>query len=163
MDKKEFRLLIKHCFLMGKNTVLGDHKLKLREIADTLKISKWPKTQQWASKVMASVFWDAHGILINDYHEKSKNINSGYYMALLDRLSAEIRKKRPHMQKKKVLFHQGNAPYHKSMKTMVKLNELSFKLLPHPPHSPDLAPSDYWLFTGLENCSRERDLAPIKK
>ena len=25
------------------------------------------------------------------------------------------------------------------MKTMVKLNELSFELLPHPPYSPDLA------------------------
>ena len=32
------------------------------------------------------------------------------------------------------------------MKTMVKLNELSFELLPHPPYSLDLAPSDYWLF-----------------
>ena len=26
---------------------------------------KWPKTQQWAGKVMASVFWDTHGILCN--------------------------------------------------------------------------------------------------
>ena len=36
------------------------------------------------------------------------------------------------------------------MKTMVKLNELSFELLPHPPFSPDLAPSDYWLFADLK-------------
>ena len=40
-------------------------------------------------------------------------------MALLDRLSAEIKKK-THMQKKKVLLHQDNAPCHKSMKKMVK-------------------------------------------
>ena len=53
------------------------------------------------------------------------------------------------MQKKKVLFHQDNAPCHKSMKTMVKLNELSFELLPHPLYSPDPAPSDYWLFADL--------------
>ena len=70
-------------------------------------------------------------------------------MAFLDRLGAEIKKKRPHMQKKKVLFHQDNALCYKSMKTMVKLKELSFKLLPHPPYSPDLAPSDYWLFADL--------------
>ena len=31
------------------------------------------------------------------------------------------------MQKKKVLFHQNNAPCHKSMKTMVKLIEVSFE------------------------------------
>ena len=35
------------------------------------------------------------------------------------------------------------------MKTMVKLNELSFELLPHPPYFPNLAPSDYWLFADL--------------
>uniref|UniRef100_T1HBN4 Uncharacterized protein n=1 Tax=Rhodnius prolixus TaxID=13249 RepID=T1HBN4_RHOPR len=53
---------------------------------------------------MASVFWDAHGILFN-YLQKGETINSEYYMALVDRLSAEIKKKRRHMQKKKVLFH----------------------------------------------------------
>ena len=71
---------------------------------------KRPNTQQWADKVMASIFWDAHSILFIDYLEKGKIINSDYYMALLDRLSAEMKKKRPHMQQKKVLFHQGNAP-----------------------------------------------------
>ena len=54
------------------------------------------------------------------------------------------------MKKKKVLFHQDDAPCHKSLATMAKLNELSFKLLPHPPYSPDLAPSDYYLFTDLK-------------
>ena len=29
---------------------------------------------------------------------------------------------------------------------MAKLHELHFELLPHPPYSPDLAPSGYWLF-----------------
>ena len=54
------------------------------------------------------------------------------------------------MQKKKVLFHQDKATCHKSMKTMVKLNELCFELLPNPPYSPDLVPSDYWLFVDLK-------------
>ena len=59
-----------------------------------------------------------------------------YYMALLYRLSAEI-KERPQMQKKKVLYHQDNAPCDKSIKKMVKLNELSFDLLPYPPYYRD--------------------------
>ena len=267
MDRKEFWVLIKHCFLMekntveakqwldkrykdsarGKSTIIGwyvefkrgrtntdnaersDRKLKLREIADTLKISegsvftilheslgsrklfsKWvphfltpdqkqqrvedserclklfkrgkkdflrrymtidetwihhytpetrrssaewkaagenrpkrPKTQQWAGKVMASLFWDAHRILFIDYLEKGKTINNEYYMALLNWLRAKIKKKWPHMQKKNVLFHQDNAPCHESIKTMVKLNELSFGLLPHPPYAPDLAFNKY--------------------
>ena len=39
---------------------------------------KRPNIQQWASKVMAFVFWDAHGILFIDYLEKGKTINSEY-------------------------------------------------------------------------------------
>ena len=70
---------------------------------------------------MASIFWDAHGILFIDYLLKGKTINSDYYMALLDRLSAEIKKKLPHMQKKKVLFNQANAPCLKSMKTLTQV------------------------------------------
>lgn len=36
------------------------------------------KTQKSAGKVMASVFWDAHGIIFIDYLEKGKTINSDY-------------------------------------------------------------------------------------
>ncbi|GJQ76651.1 hypothetical protein Trydic_g15510 [Trypoxylus dichotomus] len=95
---------------------------------------KRPKAQQSTGKVMAS---------------------SEYYIALLERLKTEIAKKRSHMAKKKILFHQDNAPCHKSIKTMAKLHELNFELLPHPPYSPDLAPSDYWLFADLKKCSPE--------
>ena len=58
---------------------------------------KRPKTQQWAGKVTASIFWDAHGIFFIDYLEKGKTIKSDYYMALLDGLNAESKKKGPHM------------------------------------------------------------------
>ena len=36
------------------------------------------------------------------------------------------------------------------VKTMAKLSELGYELLPHPPYSPDLAPSDYRLFAELK-------------
>ena len=71
-------------------------------------------------------------------------------MALLVHLKEEITKKQPQMKKKKGLFNQDNAPYHKWIATMAKLHELLFELLPHPPYSPDLAPSNYWLFADLK-------------
>ena len=42
------------------------------------------------------------------------------------------------------------------MKTMVKLNELSFEFLLHQPYSPDLAPSKYWLFADLKKILQEK-------
>jgi hypothetical protein len=54
---------------------------------------------------MTSVFWDARGIIFIDYLEKGQTINSEYYIALLERLNDEIKRKRPYFRKKKVLFH----------------------------------------------------------
>ena len=82
--------------------------------------------------------------------KRGKIINSDYYTALLDRLKAEIVRKRPHMAKKKFLLRQDNAPCHKSIKPMAKLHELRFEFLPHLPYNPNLASSDYWLFAGLK-------------
>ena len=56
------------------------------------------------SKVLVSVFCDAHGILFIDYLEKKRTINSEYYMALLVRLKEGIAKKRSQTMKKKVIF-----------------------------------------------------------
>ena len=50
------------------------------------------------------------------------------------------------MKQKKGLFHQDNAPYHKSIATVAKLH---FELLPHPPYSLDLAHNDFYLFKDL--------------
>jgi len=49
---------------------------------------------------MASVFWDAEGILFIDYLENGKTITGDYYSNLLTRLDKEIREKRPSLQKK---------------------------------------------------------------
>ena len=49
-----------------------------------------------------------------------------------------------------MLFHQENAVCHKSIATMAKLHKLHFELLLHPPYSPDVAPSDYYLFADLK-------------
>jgi histone-lysine N-methyltransferase SETMAR len=71
-----------------------------------------------AGKVVASVFWDAEGILYVDYLEKGKTITGEYYSNLLTRLDKKIHQKRPGLQKKKVIFYQDNAPAHRSVLAM---------------------------------------------
>ena len=97
------------------------------------------------------------GILFIDYLEKGRTINREYYIIAL------IVRHQKMTKKKKVFFHEDNALCHKLIAMMAKLHELHFKLLPHPPYSPDLATRDYWLFADFKKYSRERDLAPMKK
>ncbi|GFV41676.1 histone-lysine N-methyltransferase SETMAR [Trichonephila clavipes] len=99
---------------------------------------------------MATVFWDNHGVILIDYLQKGKTITGAYYVSLLDKLKAELAEKRPHLQKKKIMLRQDNAPFHTSAVAMTKIHKLRFELLDHPPYSRDLAPSDFFLFPRLK-------------
>ena len=61
-----------------------------------------------------------------DYLQEGKTITGEYYASLLDRFDAILKEKRSHLAKK------------------------YYEILPHPPHSPNLAPSDYFLFSNLK-------------
>ena len=111
-----------------------------------------------AKKVMASVFWDAKGVIMVDYLQKGATINSDYYCILLRRLREELKTKRPGMLTKRVLFHQDNARVHTSSQSMAEIHNCGFELLPHPPYSPDLAPSDFHLFPNLKKTSRWNEI-----
>ena len=61
---------------------------------------------------MASVFWNELGVTFINYLEKERTITGAYYVTLLDRLVDKIRKKRSHLKKKKIPFHDDNALSH---------------------------------------------------
>jgi histone-lysine N-methyltransferase SETMAR len=62
----------------------------------------------------------------------------------------KICEKKPGLQKKEIIFHQDNASAHKSILAIEKLRDLYYELLEHPPYSPDLAPSDFYIFPKLK-------------
>jgi histone-lysine N-methyltransferase SETMAR len=55
-----------------------------------------------------------------------------------------------------VLLQQDNARPHMAKKTLQKIEELE-GLLPHPPFSPDLVPSDYYLFCSMAQFLRGKN------
>jgi histone-lysine N-methyltransferase SETMAR len=67
-------------------------------------VPKKTRSAPSAGKVMASVFWDAEGILYIDYLEKGKIITGEYYSNLLTRLDKKIRGKDPVCKRKKSSF-----------------------------------------------------------
>ena len=46
---------------------------------------------------------------------------------------------------------RDNCPAHKAKTTLAKLNDFRWKLLDHPPYSPDLSPLDFYLFRNLKS------------
>jgi histone-lysine N-methyltransferase SETMAR len=49
-----------------------------------------------------------------------------------------------------VLLQHDNARPHTSNQTQQTIDNLNFTIVPHPPYSPDLAPSDFHLFPKLK-------------
>jgi transposase len=49
-----------------------------------------------------------------------------------------------------VLLHHDNSRPRAAAATIETIQKLNFELLPHPPYSPDLAPSDYHLCGSLK-------------
>ena len=116
--------------------------------------------QKSAVKVLASIFWDQDGILLNDYLPKGQTINAEYYSSLLVELKYILREKR---HGKVTLFLHDNAPAHRALATQKKLAYPGFQYLDHPPYSPDLAPPDYHLFPGLDKQLKGRHFSSDAK
>ena len=60
-----------------------------------------------------------------------------------------------------LLLHDNATP-HTSCKTKDTIKKLGFEILPHPPYSPDLAPSDYWLFGEMKRPLRGKRFSTLK-
>jgi histone-lysine N-methyltransferase SETMAR len=103
-----------------------------------------------AGKIMTAVFWDSKGIIHLDVLTGQKTINAQYYSTLLnEKVKSPIRLKRRKRQDS-VFFLQDNVRPHTAALMMATLLKLKWEVLPHPPYSPDLAPSDYHLFGPLK-------------
>ena len=114
------------------------------------------KTQPSAGKVMATVFWDAQGIIMLDFLAKKSTITGAYYANLFDQLRTAIREKHREKLSKGILLQQDNVRVHTCKIAMDAVERNGYELIPHPAYSPDLAPSDYFLFPNLKKDIRGR-------
>ena len=80
------------------------------------------------------------------YLEQGRMINGAYYAGKLRQLRQEILRKRRGKLTYSVLLLQDNAPSHTSQVVMTAATECIFEIMSHPPYSPDMAPSDFYLF-----------------
>lgn len=117
------------------------------------------RTQPSAGKVMATIFWDSEGMLLIDYMPAKTTITGLYYSGVLGKLHEAIKNKRRGKLMRGPLLLHDNAPVHMSHVAQGALRDYGFQQLPHPPYSPDLAPSDFYLFRNLKKELRGKRFA----
>jgi len=81
----------------------------------------------------------------------NETITGDLYRTQLMRLSRELKEKRAHYDSRhdKVILLHDNARPHIPAPVKTYLETLNWEVLPHPPYSPDIAPSDYHLFRSM--------------
>lgn len=125
------------------------------------------RKQRSVRKLMLTVFWDIEGPILVDFLPPRTCVDSDHYLEVLGRLKENIRCKRPHLwakdpaatnpKQRKFISHASS---HTSSITLAFF--LDIPLLAHPPYSPDLAPSDYFLFPHLKSGLAARQMRNLE-
>ena len=100
---------------------------------------------------MIITFFDSKGIIHKEFVPTGQTITGAFYLEVLQRLMARIRRIRPEYRDPSSwsLLHD-NAPSHTSLVVRQFLARNQACVLNHPPYSPDLAPCDFSLFPKLK-------------
>lgn len=124
-----------------------------------------PKRERFEKKVLLCVWWNYEGLIYYELVPDGLTINSDTYCQQLEKVYEILKKKYPSMiNRKAALLQQDNARPHTAKRTKEKIKELeAFELLPHPAFSPDLAPSDYYLFRSMAQFFRGRNFQSIEE
>ena len=83
-------------------------------------------------------------------YSKGPNYRRGVLIISAGAIEGHFEGKKPRKVTKVVWFLHNNALAHRTLTTENKLAYVCFECLDHPPHSPDLVPSHYHLFSGLK-------------
>ena len=112
-----------------------------------------PKQNIHGSKVMLCIWWDQKGVVYYELLKPSETITGDRYRQQLIELNRALKQKRPVYAERhdKLIFQHDNARPHVAKPVKETLELLNWEVLPHPPYSPDIAPSDYHLFRSMQS------------
>jgi hypothetical protein len=101
---------------------------------------------------MLTIVWNPLGFHLIKVLEKGRKFNTGYYIAEIFEPLSQWRLIEAAGNERKLLVHADNARSHTAKLSTRYFNENRMKSAPHPPHSPDLTPSDFYLFGYVKRC-----------
>ncbi|GBM37090.1 Mariner Mos1 transposase [Araneus ventricosus] len=91
------------------------------------------------------------GVVYYELLKPNETITGDCYRLKLMHLNRILKETRPLYEKRqdKVILQHDNARPHVAKPVKTYLETLKWEVLPHPPYSPDIAPSDYNLFRSM--------------
>jgi histone-lysine N-methyltransferase SETMAR len=81
---------------------------------------------------------------------KGSTVNANYIVEALGKFLKVFRQKRPEMAAGDWWFHWDNAAVHTAAMVKDWMVARQFKVIEHPPYSPELAPADFFLFPKVK-------------
>jgi histone-lysine N-methyltransferase SETMAR len=118
------------------------------------------KRKCFEKKVHLCVWWNYEGLIHYELLPDGRTVNAEVYSQQLEKMYTVLLEKYPGLlNRKRVLLQQDHARPNTAKKTLKKIEELgSIELLPHSAFSPDLAPSDYYLFRSMAPFLRGKNI-----
>ncbi|KAL0268851.1 UNVERIFIED_CONTAM: hypothetical protein PYX00_010659 [Menopon gallinae] len=149
----------------GDETCLSLEGPEARQFSDSPD-PKIPRYELSSFKIVATIYWDRHGVLLLDFSETLPSVTTQGYCGTLSRLRRAVQHRRQGMYNSGVvLLHDNTHPVHTSSVAVETMEKFGWELFSNPPYSPDLAPSDYHLFRHLKNwlaSKRFEDVGELK-
>jgi histone-lysine N-methyltransferase SETMAR len=99
-------------------------------------------------KMTMSIVWNSQGFHLVDAFPKGQKFNANYY---IDRILQPLLESRSTGGGPGLIIHADNARPHIARKTFKFCRENRLEMALHQPYSPDLAPSDFFLFEHVKN------------
>lgn len=116
------------------------------------------RQNRFGRKAMLCVWWDQKDVIYYELLKPGETVNTERYDQQLIRLKQALDHKRPEYQERQhsaILLHD-NAPSHTANPIKERIESFGWEILPHAAYSPDLAPSDYHLFTSMGHALAEQ-------
>jgi histone-lysine N-methyltransferase SETMAR len=101
---------------------------------------------------MLTIVWNLRGFHLIKVLENGRKFNAGYYIAEILESLSQWRPIEAASNKRKLLVHADNARPHNAKLSTQYFNENRINSMPHPPYSPDLAPSYFFLSGYVKRC-----------
>ena len=124
---------------------------------------KIPSVQIKNQNNVAEFFFYIRGIIHYEFVPTGQTVNQVYYLEVLKRLREKVRRKRPELfASNSWILRHDNTPAQTALSVREFLATKQITVLENPAYSPDLAPSDFFLFPKIKEILKGRHFDDIR-